>query len=287
MPSSNAIDQTPSLHVPDVPPKRVPSLVQAAGRATAQYLPAIALLIALIFLWEFLVRWLDTRPYLLPAPSRIWDAFVDVRDVLPRHVRATMYEAIVGLIIAAASGAVLAGLIATIPLVRRVLYPIVIASQTIPIIVLAPLLVTWFGFGLAPKVTVVALAGFFPVVVSTADGLMQADRELIGLVRSMGGGRYQVMRFVLVPSALPSFFAGMKIAAAYAMLAAIIGEWVGAREGLGVFITRSQASFRTDQIFVAIAIIALASMALFAVVTILARIATPWMYIGGKEDGER
>src|SRR5690606_37588125 len=131
-----------------------------------------------------------------------------------------------------------------------------------------------------PKVVVVALYGFFPIVVATVDGLVSADREMVGLVRSMGAGRLGVLRYVLIPSALPSFFAGLKIAAAYAVLGAVIGEWVGAESGLGLFITRAQTSFRVDRVFVAVVIIALVSMALFAAVHIAARLATPWVYAG-------
>jgi ABC-type nitrate/sulfonate/bicarbonate transport system permease component len=146
------------------------------------------------------------------------------------------------------------------------------------------LLIIWFGFGMTPKVVVVALFGFFPITVSTVDGLLGADRDMVGLVRSMGAGRIAVMRHVLIPSALPSFFAGLKIASAYAVLGAVIGEWVGASSGLGIFITRAQTSFRVDRVFVAVIVIALVSIALFALVHIAARLATPWLYVEKEED---
>ena len=253
-------------------------------RLMLQYLPALLLLAALIALWELAVALLDIRPYLLPAPSRIWIAFLRIDETLPHHTWTTMAEATLGLAVAAVVGVALAALIASVGLVRRVLYPLLVASQAVPMIVLAPLLVVWFGFGMAPKVIVVALVGFFPIVVNTIDGLLGADREMVGLVRSMGASRAQVLQHILIPSALPAFFAGLKIAAAYAMVGAIIGEWVGAGSGLGIFITRSQASFRIDQVFVAIVIVALASILLFALVQLAARLATPWMYVHEKED---
>ena len=249
-----------------------------------QYVPALLLLAGLVGLWELLVQLLDTRPWILPAPSRIWTAFMDTRGLLPAHTRTTGLEAVVGLAVAASVGVALAVAISSVSLVRRVLYPIVVVSQTIPMIVLAPLLVIWLGFGMTPKVVVVTLIGFFPIVVSTVDGLDGADREMVALVRSMGASKLDELRHVLIPSATPAFFAGLKIAAAYAVIGAVIGEWVGAKEGLGIFITHSQASFRTDQIFVAIVVIALLSIALFAAVHLLARLASPWKYVDQKGD---
>jgi len=263
---------------------RVARATRYLGERFIEYLPPALLLAALVLGWEAWVRVFDTKPYVLPAPSRVWKAFLEIRGTLPAHIRTTMAEALLGLFFACAVGVVLAAVIALVPLVRRVLYPILVASQTIPMVVLAPLLIIWFGFGMTPKVVVVALYGFFPITVATVDGLVSADREMVGLVRSMGAGRLAVLRYVLIPSALPSFFAGLKIAAAYAVLGAVIGEWVGAESGLGLFITRAQTSFRVDRVFVAVFIIALVSMALFAAVHIAARLATPWVYAGRSEE---
>jgi ABC-type nitrate/sulfonate/bicarbonate transport system permease component len=238
--------------------------------------PAIALLLALGAAWEVWVRVADVPRYLLPPPSAIWAAFLHLRPTLPGHVAATLTAATAGLLLAALIGALLAVLITGVALVRRVLYPLLVVSQTIPMIVLAPLLIAWFGFGLGPKVAVVALIGVFPIVVSTVDGIDRADRDVIEVVRSMGASRLDLARHVLVPSALPAFFAGLTIAAAYAMVGAVIAEWMGASAGLGLLLTRSQASFRVDQVFVGIALIALVSVALFGTVRMLGRLATPW-----------
>ena len=253
-------------------------------QATVGYMPALLLLAALVAGWEAWVRIFDTRPYILPAPSRIWDAFLQVRGTLPAHIRTTSQESLVGLFWAALVGLLLATVIASVPLVRQVLYPLLVISQTIPMVVLAPLLIIWFGFGMTPKVIVVALFGFFPIVVSTVEGLTGADREMVDLVRAMGANRLQVLRHVLVPAATPAFFAGLKIAAAYAVLGAVIGEWVGASSGLGIYITRSQTAFRTDRVFVGIVVVALMSIALFGAVHLLARLASPWMYTTIKEE---
>ncbi len=255
-----------------------------AARTALDVAPAAALLIGLVLLWQWIVSARDTPPYLLPAPTRIWHAFVATRHLLPTHIRTTGSEALIGLAVSAVAGVVLAALIASVGLVRRVLYPLLVISQNVPLIVLAPLLIVWFGFGMTPKVIVVALVGFFPIVVNTVDGLRNADAEMVDLVRSMGASRLQVLWTVRVPSAVPSFFAGLKIGAAYAVIGAVIGEWVGASSGLGLFITRSQTAFRTDQVFVGIAVVATMSIALFGAVEWLARIAMPWTQVSRREE---
>lgn len=246
------------------------------GGQAREYAPAALFLVGLLVVWEWTVRARDVADYLMPPPSQLWTAFLDQRGVLPAHIQTTLTEALLGLFFAVVLGVGLAALIASLPLARRVLYPLLVVSQNIPVLVLAPLLAVWFGFGLMPKVLIVVLIGFFPIAVNTAEGLMSADREMIALVRSMGANRWQVLRTVLVPSAVPSFFAGLQIGAAYAVIGAVIAEWMGASSGLGLFITRSQRAFRTDQIFMAVVVIALVSIALFVSVQLLARIAMPW-----------
>ena len=245
-----------------------------------EYSPAALFLVVLVAVWEWTVRARDVADYLMPPPSQVWTAFLDQRGVLPAHIQTTLSEALLGLFFAIVLGVGLAALIASLPLARRVLYPVLVVSQNIPVLVLAPLLAVWFGFGLMPKVLIVVLIGFFPIAVNTAEGLMNADREMIALVRSMGASRWQVLRTVLVPSAVPSFFAGLQIGAAYAVIGAVIAEWMGASSGLGLFITRSQRAFRTDQIFMAVVVIALVSIALFVSVQLLARVAMPWRHAG-------
>lgn len=258
-------------------------VLATAGRA----LPAAVFFVALILLWEAVVRVFDVEPFLVPAPSRVWSAFLEIRGTLPAHIRTTAFESLYGLAWAALAGVTLAALIASVPLFRRVLYPLLVVSQTIPMVALAPLLIVWFGFGMTPKVIVVALVGFFPIVVSTADGLVRTDPDMVGLVRSMGANRWQELRHVRVPAAIPAFFAGLKIAAAYAVTGAVVGEWVGATSGLGVVVTRSQASYRVDRVFVAIAVIALLSIALFAAVQVASRLVAPWSHIDEQEGRSR
>ena len=238
--------------------------------------PALFVLALAIVGWELWVRVRDTPDYVLPAPSRIWTAFLADRALLADHALTTILEAVLGLVAGAACGIAIAVVIAASPLARRVLQPIVVASQTVPMVIMAPLLVLWFGFGLTPKVVVVALVTFFPVVVATVGGLTGVDGELVELSRSMGASRRAVFRHVRVPHAVPAVFDGLRIAAAYTVAAAVIGEWTGASRGLGIYISRSQASFRVDQVFVAVGIVALLSTILFLLIGGLARVASPW-----------
>ncbi len=156
------------------------------------------------------------------------------------------------------------------------MWPLVVVSQTVPVIVLAPLLVIWFGYGLAPKVAVVALVVFFPITVSTVSGLATADPEMVDLVRSYGATRLQVLRLVHAPAALPELLAGVQISATYAVAGAVIGEYVGGQSGLGIFIDRSRASYRTDQLFAGVAAVAVLSLAAFLLVRLVSLWAMPW-----------
>lgn len=241
-----------------------------------RWLPPAALIAVLLGCWEVAVRVLAVPAYILPPPSSIARAFGEVRPLLGEHIATTGTEALVGIAIGALAGVTLAVAVYAVPWFRRLTYPLLVASQTIPMVVLAPLLVLWFGFGLTPKIVVVALIALFPVAISTAQGLAGADAEQIDLLRSMGAQRRHILRLVLIPSATPAFFSGLRIASAYAIAGAVIGEWVGASSGLGLFLTRSQASFRVDRVFVGVAVIVVLSVALFGAVDLLARLAAPW-----------
>mgnify|MGYP000848483175 CR=1 FL=1 len=249
-----------------------------AVRRALHVLPAVAVLAACVGAWEAWVRLRDTPDYVLPAPSQVWRAFVDQRGIVGGHLATTLLESALGLVVGAAAGIAVAVALAGSPLLRRVLGPIVVASQTIPVMVLAPLLVLGFGYGLTPKVVVVALVTFFPVAIATAGGLTGARPDHVELIASMGATNATTLTKVRVPSALPHLFDGLRIAAAYTVAGAVIAEYTGGSSGLGIYIDRSRAAFRVDQVFVAVAVIALVSTALFLIVGGLARVVCPWAY---------
>lgn len=216
--------------------------------------------------------------FILPSPTEIVGALWETRQLLGEHIAQTMLETALGLAAALISGVMLAAAIDLSPFLRRALYPLLVASQTIQILAIAPLLIIWFGFGVLPKVIIVTLVCFFPVAVGTADGLASADPELIALLRTMGARRGQIWRMVRLPSALPSFFSGLRVAVTYSVVGATIGEWVGGQRGLGVYMIRSKNAFATDQVFGAILITSFLSIGLFVVVWLIERAALPWYH---------
>lgn len=235
-------------------------------------LPPTFVVASLLSLWE----WLGRGSTVLPPPSRVAKAFWATKGLLPRHLRTTLGETGLGVSIGVLAGLTIAAMVALSPLLARAVQPLVLASQTIPVQVLGPMLVLVFGFGMAPKVVVVALVVGFPVAVSTTAGLRSADAELIELVRSYGASRRQSIRHVLAPAAIPGALAGLRISLTYAVAAAVIGESLGGTSGLGLYIERSRRGFRYDQVLVGVAIVTLVSVLLFAAVSILDRVLCPW-----------
>jgi ABC-type nitrate/sulfonate/bicarbonate transport system permease component len=256
----------------------VPRLGRSARRGLRRYLPPVALLAAFFALWQLLVSALGVDPAVLPGPRRIvWSTFDDRADLWP-NITTTTEEAVLGLLLAIVVAVVLAVSIDSSRNVRGSVYPLIVASQTLPIIALAPLVVIWFGFGLAPKIWLVALFSFFPIVVGTVQGLASADRQAVDLLRTMGASRLQLLLRVRLPGALPQFFTGLKIAVTYAFTSAIVAEFLGAPNGLGVYMQmeRNTAPVRTDLVLGATFVTAVLTVALFVIVSLLQRIAMPW-----------
>ena len=247
-------------------------------------LPPAGILVAGVGLWELISRAAEVPSWLLPAPSEVVVAFVRAAPALGPHFVRTLTETALGYGLAFVTAFVLAVAIDQWPVARRAIYPLLVTSQTVPIFALAPLLAIWFGFGILPKVLIVALVCFFPIVVSLASGLRSADPEVLDLLRAMGAGRRQLFTKVQLPSALPALLAGMKIAATYSVIGAVIAEWVGASQGLGLYMLRASNSFKTDEVFAVIALIVALSIALFLAVDLLGRLIAPWSYV--REESE-
>jgi ABC-type nitrate/sulfonate/bicarbonate transport system permease component len=245
-------------------------------RRLAGYGPAFVLTLAIFLIWELAVRMGSISDLYLPAPTAILRALFENWDVLYGHTLQTLLETVLGLAVATALGLLLAILLDITPWVRRSIYPILITSQTIPMIALAPLLIAWFGLGLGPKVIVVTLYCFFPITVACADGLFNIDPDLVRLMRSMRASRWQILWLVQLPGAMPSFFSGLRLAATYSMTAAIFGEFVAAEQGLGVYMKLSFNAHVIVLVFAGIVVTALLSLFLFGFVTLIEHIALPW-----------
>ncbi|MEE9284423.1 MAG: ABC transporter permease [Dehalococcoidia bacterium] len=251
-------------------------LAPAAVAAANRY--ALALLLALggLLVWQAITYFASIPKWQLPSPWEVLQALGSEPGLIARHTLVTAQEALLGFAIAIALGFGLAVAISHSRVIERALYPYVIASQAIPIIAIAPVLVIWFGFGLTPKIIVIVLITFFPVAINTVDGLRNVDRDMLTLMRTMGATRWQVFKMVRLPSALPLFFSGAKIAAAVSVIGAILAEWVGANEGLGYLITASKAQFLTARVFASILVLSLMGLTLFYLVSFIERLATPW-----------
>jgi ABC-type nitrate/sulfonate/bicarbonate transport system permease component len=242
------------------------------------YLPALAVTAGLLAAWELLVRLLRITPDFLPAPSRIVTYALPYWSAILSNTWQTVLEAVIGLVTAIGLGALTALALDYSATVRKALYPLLVTSQTIPIIALAPLLLIWIGYGLLPKVIIVTLYCFFPITIAMAGGLASVDPDQVNLFRTMRTSYWQTLKLLKIPSALPAFFAGLKISVVYAMTGAIVGEYVGAYKGLGIFIQTSANDHAVPLVFAAIFVTAFVSLLLFALVTLLERLLLPWRH---------
>jgi ABC-type nitrate/sulfonate/bicarbonate transport system permease component len=246
--------------------------------------PPVALIALLVLGWYFVAKVSGLGSFILPSPLDVARAGWETRSLLLDAIGTTMLATAIGLVLALLAGIGLAALVDFWPLARRALYPILVVSQTIQILAIAPILVIWLGFGMAPTVSIVVLFCFFPLTISTAGGLASADPELIALLRAMGANRTQIWRMVRLPSALPSFFTGLRMAVTYSIVAATIGEWVGGSPGLGLYLLRSKNALATDQVFAAMFITSLLSVALFVLVYGIERVSLPWYHSAQRRE---
>jgi len=285
--------QPPAAQRPGPPLEPVPEPAPppASRRARARSLlrrcwPPALIMLAGLGLWELTV-WLAHVPgYLLPAPSAIAADLAVDWPVLEPALLVTLQEVLLGFVIAAAAGVGLAVLLHLSPVARRALYPLLIGSQTVPIIVLAPILVILLGYGMAPKLVIVALICFFPIVVNGIDGLRSVDAELIAMMRTLDASRWAILRRVEFPAALPSIFSGLRIAATFAAIGAVFGEWSGSNQGLGYVMLAATPNLLTARIFAAIVLLTAIALLLFGAVSLLERICVPWAPRGEREGSD-
>jgi putative hydroxymethylpyrimidine transport system permease protein len=249
------------------------------GLALAHVAPPALLLAAILGLWEWGVRVFDIPFYILPAPSRIAALLITERTLLAGEAAVTLLEIFLGFTIAFLVGIGLALLIFSSRTVERAVYPLVIASQTVPVFAIAPLLIVWLGYGMLSKVAMAALIVFFPIVVNTVDGLRAADPDVVNLLLILGATPAQVLLKIRAPAALPFVFSGIRIAVATSVIGAVIGEWVGATQGLGFLMIHANAQLHVDLVFAAIAVLSLMAVGLFLAVSGVEWLVLPWRRI--------
>lgn len=242
---------------------------------TSKLAPVISLLI-LCCLWLFVSEGEIVPSYMLPSPIAVIKTFIGDFNILMSHAVITLQEAVYGLLIGTALAFIIAVLMDRFDFLYKAMYPILVITQTIPTIAIAPLLVLWMGFSMAPKITLVVLTTFFPITISLLDGFKSADKDSINLIKSMGGGNFKIFRHIKLPSALEQFFSGLKVSASYSVVGAVISEWLGGFEGLGVYMTRVKKAYAFDKMFAVIILVSLVSLALMGVVALLKSLAMPY-----------
>ena len=216
--------------------------------------------------------------YMLPSPIDVVKAFADNFSIMMKQAAVTLQETLYGLLIGIAIAFVIASLMDRFTIINKALYPVLVVTQTIPTIAIAPLLVLWMGFGMAPKITLVVITTFFPIAIGLLNGFQSVDEDAINLMRSMGARRLQIFRIIKLPNATASFFSGLRISAAYAVVGAGVSEWLGGFEGLGVYMTRVKKAYAFDKMFAVIVFISAISLVLMGIVVLLEKISMPWVH---------
>ena len=250
----------------------------------SRFAAPVAILLAVLGIWETSVHIFNIPRYILPPPSKIVVTVFVEHEQLLKHTLVTLEEMLLGFVLAVSIGIPLAVLMFEFPMLERAFYPYIIGSQTVPVFAIAPLLVLWLGFGIASKVIMAALIVFFAIVLNTLDGLKSTDPDTVNLFRILRATRWQILRKVRIPSALPLIFSGAKIGISISTIGAVIGEWVGAKAGLGYLMLYANGQLQVSLVFAAIFCLTLLGLSLFGLMTLLERYVMPWRYQYNKSD---
>lgn len=250
--------------------------MKGAWNKIKDLLPAACALLVILALWQLLCMSGLIPTYMLPSPLEVVAAFINNFGMIMTHAVYTLQETIYGLLIGIALAFVIATIMDRFLMMNRALYPLLVITQTIPTIAIAPILVLWMGFGMAPKIALVVITTFFPIAVGLLDGYKSVDPDEIALMRSMGARRSQIFWHVKLPVAMPHFFSGLKISASYAVVGAVVAEWLGGFYGLGVYMTRVKKAYAFDRMFAVILWIVIISLILMELITLIRRLALPW-----------
>jgi putative hydroxymethylpyrimidine transport system permease protein len=266
-----------------IPSVRVRRLRRRAVVLFKNYAPAATLVVLMIAFWEGICRVLDVPSYLWPEPSVIARGLWDDVGLLASATWITLREVIYGFAIAIASGLGIGIALHLSPTLRRAVYPLLIASQSVPTVVLAPVLVIVMGFSIWPKLAIIALFTFFPIVVNAVDGFGSVDPEYIRMMLTLDASRWSIFRRVEFPAALPLIFSGARIGATYAAIGAVFGEWSGSNGGLGYEMLQSQGQLETPRVFEAVLLVTGIAVMLFVVVSVTERLVIPWARTGAAD----
>lgn len=251
-------------------------------RSTANQYAAIILGFLLLVVWE-LAGYLEWLPrFIIPTPSAILSALVADRTNLWYHSQITLLQTFIGLAIGIGLAFTLAILMDLVQWLNRAIYPLLIITQTIPTVAIAPILVLWLGYDMTPKIVLVVLTTLFPIIISLLNGFTNSDQDAIQLLRLMGANRWQILSHVKIPSSMTYFFSGLRVSVSYAFVSSVVAEWLGGFEGLGVYMIQTKNAFSYDKMFAVIVVISVISLFFIWIVSLVERILVPWNYRNQK-----
>jgi ABC-type nitrate/sulfonate/bicarbonate transport system permease component len=242
----------------------------------------LLVLVLFFIIWEAISRYSQIPKWLLPGPSIIMKEAMTNYSLFVSDILATAWLSLFGFFVGSMIGIGLAIFLHLLPGIKNIFYPILILSQNVPIIVLAPLLVIWFGFGYLPKIIIITIICFFPITIAALDGFKNVPKDLMHYMRMSGATNWQIFSKIEFPNALPPIFSGLKISATYSVMGAVISEWLGSEKGIGVYMTLSSSSFRTDRVFLAIFMIITLSLLFYMIIELMEKRIVKWIPNEGK-----
>lgn len=243
----------------------------------------MAAIFVLLLIWQGLCSFSIVPDFMLPSPIQVLQAFIGDFSLLMEHSVTSLTEAVIGLFLGVLIGFLAAVFMDHYEWIYKALYPIIVLTQTIPTVAIAPLLVLWLGYKMTPKVVLIIIVTFFPIAVGVLNGLRAADRDTMNLLRSMGANNVQIFYHIKLKGALATFFSSLRISVSYSVVGAVISEWLGGTSGLGVYMTRVRKSFAFDKMFAVIFLISFISLILMALVDVIQKKCMPWEHIEEKD----
>ncbi len=245
-------------------------------RSITSTINALSAIVLVLIIWQAICMSGLVPGYMLPSPFQVMQAFLSEFPLLMENAKVTLAEAFIGLLCGVTIGFLMAVLMDRFEKLYKAFYPLIVLTQTIPTVAIAPLLVLWFGYEMLPKVILIVIATFFPITVGVLEGFRSADEDAVNLLRAMGASRMQIFRYIKFPGAMGSFFASLRISASYSVVGAVISEWLGGFSGLGVYMTRVKKAFSFDKMFAVIFLISFLSLVLMKLVDLAQRKCMPW-----------
>lgn len=249
------------------------------------YLWAAGTFALLLIVWQIISTAGVVERFMLPSPLDIAKAIKEDFPVLMEHTQVTIGESMLGLLFGILAGFLAAVCMDRFWIVRQAMYPLLVVTQTIPVVAIAPLLVLWLGYDMAPKIVLVVISTFFPIAVGLLTGFESVDPDAVHLFRAMGAGRWQIFFYIKLPVSLEYFFSGLRVSASYAVAGAVISEWIGGFRGLGVYMTRVKQAYAFDKMFAVIVLVSVLSLLLMAAVSLLQRVLMPWQQRKRMQNG--